>query len=314
MKKDSERTEYSVIIPVFNEQENIPEAYRRLTEVFKDITYDYEFIFVNDGSTDGSLGEIKLLSEQDIKVKYLDFSRNFGHQIAITAGMDFSSGDSVIIIDADLQDPPELIPRLIEERKKGFDVVYAIRHKRKGESFLKKLTAALFYRVFSRVTNINIPLDVGDFRLIDRKVLDSLKTIREKSRFIRGLVSWVGYKQTGISYDREKRMTGRTKYHFLKMLRFSMDGITSFSTLPLKIATILGCLISCFSFFIGVYFIFVKLFTNKLIQGWITLLDSILFLGGIQLIFLGIIGEYIGRIYEEVKNRPLYLIKEKRGF
>ncbi len=314
MTENMKRINYSVVIPIHNEEDNILELYNRLSKVLKNVCENYEIIFVNDASSDKSLEIIKNLSLKDSKVKFIDFSRNFGHQVSITAGMDYSSGEAVVIMDGDLQDPPELIPKLLEEWEKGFDVVYAVRRKREGETIFKKITASIFYRFFSKLANINMPLDTGDFRLIDRKVLESLKSIREKHRFMRGLVSWVGYNQTGVLYDREKRSAGKTKYPFFKMLKFSIDGITSFSLIPLRIATFLGFIISSIGFITGIYFIFLKLFTDKLIQGWMTLIDSILFLGGIQLIILGIIGEYIGRIYEEVKDRPLYIIREARGF
>ncbi len=311
MAIDIKKIYCSVVIPIYNEQENILELYRRLSETLKSLTDKYEVIFVNDGSSDNSLKMIKELSVRDSKIKYLKFSRNFGHQIAISAGMDYANGEAIIIMDSDLQDPPELIPKLVEEWNKGFDVVYAVRRKREGETFIKKFTASLFYRLFSKLANINMPLDTGDFRLIDRKVLESLKSIREKHRFMRGLVSWVGYNQTGVLYDREKRSAGKTKYPFFKMLKFSIDGITSFSLIPLRIATILGFIISSISFLLAIYFLLIKLFTNKMVQGWLTLADSILFLSGVQLIIFGIIGEYIGRIYEEVKGRPLYIVSEK---
>ena len=314
MIENKENTSCSVVIPIHNEEDNLLELYNRLSIVLKNVCENYEIIFVNDYSSDKSLEIINNLSLKDSKVKFIDFSRNFGHQVSITAGMDYSSGEAVVIMDGDLQDPPELIPKLIEEWKKGFDVVYAVRRKREGETIFKKITASLFYRLFSKLANINMPLDTGDFRLIDRKVLESLKSIREKHRFMRGLVSWVGYNQTGVFYDREKRGAGETKYPFFKMLKFSIDGITSFSLIHLKIATFLGFIISSISFLIGLYFLFIKLFTNKMVQGWITLAGSILFIGGIQLVILGIIGEYIGRIYEEVKDRPLYIVKETRGF
>ena len=306
--------DYSVVVPVYNEQESISMLYRRLSEVLKSLTNNYEIIFVNDGSSDKSLEIIKELSSRNHEVKFLDFSKNFGHQIAVTAGMDFSQGRAIIIIDCDLQDPPELIPKMIEEWKKGYEVVYAVRRKREGETFFKKFAASLFYKIFSKLTNINMPLNTGDFRLIDRKILDTLKTIRERHRFLRGLISWVGYRQTGVFYDRDKRLAGKTKYPLLKMLTFSVDGITSFSVLPLKIATLLGFVISGSSFLVGLYFIWLKITMDEILQGWATLINSILFLGGIQLIMLGILGEYIGRIYDEVKQRPLYIVREAKGF
>jgi glycosyltransferase involved in cell wall biosynthesis len=242
---------------------------------------------------------------------YVIFSRNFGHQIAITAGCDHCSGKYAVIMDSDLQDPPELIPALIAKAEEGFDVVYAVRRKRHAETWFKKTTASLFYRTFALFTNIQMPLDTGDFRLINRKVLLTLRSLKEKNRFMRGLVSWVGFKQTGVLYDRESRKAGRTKYHFLKMMNFSVDGLVSFSTVPLKLASFFGLIISVLSFFLALYCIGLKLFTNQLVQGWLSLLVSVLFIGGVQLIFLGIIGEYLGRIYDEVKQRPLYVVNKK---
>jgi len=303
-----------LVVPVYNEQENLKELHQRLTVVLDKETDNYEIIFVNDGSADCSLQIIREISLDDRRVKFIDFTRNFGHQIAITAGMDYSKGKAVVIMDGDLQDPPEVVPKLIAKRKEGFEVVYAVRRSRASEKFFKKITASLFYRLFSSMTNIGMPLDTGEFRLIDRKVLDNLKSLKEKNRFVRGLTSWVGYKQTGISYDRKGRKAGKTKYSFFRMIKFSVDGITSFSDLPLRLAAISGLVISLISFLTGIYYIFVKLFTDRLVHGWATLLVSILFLGGIQLIFLGVIGEYISRIYEEVKQRPLYIVREEKGF
>jgi dolichol-phosphate mannosyltransferase len=304
----------SVILPVFNEEEVLPLIYERLKSVLKGIRKDYEIIFIDDGSQDASLSLLENLAQNDSKIKLISLSRNFGHQIAITAGYDHCVGEYVVVMDCDLQDPPELIPQLIERAQEGYDVVYAVRKKREAETWFKKLTAALFYRLFSVLTKINMPLDAGDFRLVNRKVALSIRQCREKNRFIRGMVSWTGFKQTGVFYDRQGRQGGKTKFSVLKMLRFCFDGITSFSTIPLKLASLLGIVISTASFLLGLYFISIKLFTDKLVLGWASLFVGVLFLGGIQLIFLGIIGEYLGRIYDEVKQRPLYFINKKINF
>jgi len=309
----TQQYKYSIVAPVYNEEETIREFYKRLISVMDSIKESYEIIFVNDGSKDRSLEIMKEFHSQDKRVKIIDFSRNFGHQIAITAGMDYALGNTVVIIDADLQDPPEVIPRFIEKWKEGFEVVYGIRESREGEGVFKKLTAKIFYRILQRIIDIKIPLDAGDFRLIDRKVVDSLKEIRERSRFVRGLTSWVGFKQGGILYKREKRFAGHTKYSLKKMLKLAVDAAFSFSNFPLRIAGYFGFLIAGLSFLYLIYVIILKLFTNILISGWTSLIVAVLFLGGVQLICLGIIGEYIGRIGEEVKHRPLYIIKEVIG-
>lgn len=304
---------YSVVIPVYNEALVIRETYKRLKKVMEQTDGRYELLFVNDGSEDETLDILKELAIRDHTVKYLDFSRNFGHQIAITAGMDYASGEAIVIIDADLQDPPELILHMIEKWKEGYDVVYAKRTKRKGETFFKKVTAYAFYRLLRAATEIDIPLDTGDFRLIDRKVRDQLTQMRERSRFVRGLVSWVGFKQTAIEYERDERFAGETKYPLKKMIRFSLDGITSFSYKPLKLASLLGFFLSLCSVVWMVFVLYLKLFTDLTITGWSSLFMAILFFNGVVLIMLGVIGEYIGRIYDEVKQRPLYILREGRG-
>lgn len=301
---------YSIVVPVYNEKEVLSELYKRTTSVMDRLREPYEIILVNDGSSDSSLEIMKELHSKDSRVKIINFSRNFGHQIAITAGLDYASGEAVITIDADLQDPPEVIPSLIDKWKEGFDVAYGIREKRAGESFFKLSTASVFYRFLRRITDTNIPADTGDFRLMNRKVVDSLKNIRERNRFVRGLVSWVGYRQIGVNYKREKRFAGRTKYPLREMLKFAIDGISSFSFLPLRIASYGGFVISGVGLIYAMYVIFVKLFTTKTVPGWASLMVAILFLGGVQLIAIGIIGEYIARIGQETKQRPLYIIKE----
>jgi len=301
---------YSIVIPVLNEEKVLNELYKRLTKVMTDIGESYEIIFINDGSTDNSLKIMKQLHTHDKRIKIIDFSRNFGHQIAITAGIDFTSGDAVITIDADLQDPPEVIPNLIKKWKEGYEVIYGIREKRKGENFFKKITALIFYRLINKMTMINMPPDSGDFRLIDKKVVNNLKNIRENNRYVRGLTYWIGFKQIGVPYERDKRFAGKSKYPIKKLFKLAYDAIFSFSNFPLKIATYFGFIVSFLSFLYLIYALIIKLFTNSVIHGWTSLMISILFLGGVQLICLGIIGEYIARINDEVKKRPLYIIKE----
>ncbi|MED3977600.1 glycosyltransferase family 2 protein [Priestia megaterium] len=305
---------YSIVVPVYNEEEVIHETYRRLTEVMRSTKEAYELLFVNDGSRDRTAEIIKEYSEQDPTVVLLDFARNFGHQIAITAGMDYARGEAVVVIDADLQDPPELILEMIEKWKKGFDVVYAKRTKRKGETYFKKQTAAMFYRFLRAMTDIDIPLDTGDFRLLDRKVCNQMNSIQEKNRFVRGLVSWVGFKQIAVEYERDERLAGESKYPLKKMLKLSMDGITSFSYKPLKLASYAGVTLSGIGFIYLLVVLYLKLFTDSTITGWASLIVIQLFFSGIILIILGMIGEYIGRIYDETKNRPLYIVREKYQF
>lgn len=304
----------SVIVPVYNEELVIEHTYERLNNVLVNLNIDYEMIFVNDGSKDSTLTKLKKLSEEHSKVKVVDFSRNFGHQIAVTAGMDNSSGDVVVLIDADLQDPPELIGELLMKWREGYDVAYAQRAIRHGETLFKKLTAKLFYRTLRSMTDIDIPVDTGDFRLMDRKVVDSLLSFRERHRFIRGLVSWVGYKQIGVPYQREERFAGESKYPLRKMIKFSLDGITSFSFKPLQFASKLGFFTAVIGLLSIIATLYMKLFTNLTVQGWTSLMIVCLFLGGIQLIVLGVLGEYIGRIYDEVRQRPLYIVDKKYNF
>jgi len=249
----------------------------------------------------------------DDRVRVVDLSRNFGHQIAITAGMDYARGQAIVIIDADLQDPPEVIAKLVARWREGYQVVYAVREHRMGETIFKKLTAAAFYRLIRRITNVDIPVDTGDFRLMDRAVVDSLKRIREKHRFVRGLVSWVGFRQTGVEYVRQERFAGETKYPLRKMLKFAFDGITSFSFMPLQMATYLGFGVSAMAFLAICWVLVEALVFHQTVPGWSSLMVAVLFLGGIQLLTIGLIGEYVGRIYDEVKQRPLYLVREEIG-
>lgn len=300
----------SVVIPIYNEAEGISELYRRMTAVMEAMDEPYELILVNDGSQDASLERASALSSADPRVKLINFSRNFGHQAAITAGMDHSSGQAVVVIDADLQDPPEFIPELVAKWREGFDIVYAVRSSRRGETFFKRVTASAFYRLIRRITNVDIPLDTGDFRLMSRPAVDALGRIREKHRYVRGLVSWVGFRQTGVPFIRDERFAGETKYPLKKMLKFALDGITGFSFLPLQLASYLGFATSLVAFSGIALVVGLRLFTSVTIPGWASLMVCTLLLGGIQLITLGIIGEYLGRIYDEVKQRPLYIVRD----
>lgn len=304
----------SIVLPVFNEVQTLPVLHARLAGVMRRLGESYELVFVNDGSRDGSLELLKRLAAEDANSKVISLSRNFGHQMAITCGLDRAHGAAVIVMDADLQDPPELIPMLIEKWREGYDVVYAIREQRQGESLFKRATAALFYRLIRKLSRIEIPADTGDFRLLSRRAVEALRTTTERNRFVRGLVGWIGYRQTGVRFVREERAAGETKYPFRKMLKFAIDGITSFSFVPLQMATYCGFLISGVSFLYIVYAVLQKLLTDRPVTGWTSLIVAMLFLGGVQLITLGVIGEYVGRIYEEVKQRPLYLVDEMIGF
>lgn len=306
---DTENVELSIIIPIYNEQDSIPELYKRLTETVSKITDSYEFIFINDGSKDQSLIALIELSKKDHHIYYINFSRNFGHQIAVTAGLDHSRGKAVVIIDADLQDPPELIADLYKKHKEGFEVVYAKRAKRKGESFFKKTTASLFYRMMVKITSINIPIDTGDFRLIDRKIVDYLKLMPEQNKFLRGQIAWLGFNQTAVEYNRDERKYGTTGYPLSKMIRFAIDGITSFSDKPLTLVLQSGIIVSVFAFIMILVAIHGYYSEQKTTPGWASLLVSIMFIGGIQLISIGIIGLYVSRINKNVINRPLYLVQ-----
>lgn len=304
---------YSIVIPVYNEEAVIHQTYRRLKQVM-DLTGEfYELIFVNDGSSDHTAALIKNYRDQDNAVKLISFSRNFGHQIAITAGMDYAAGAAVVVIDADLQDPPELILEMIVKWKEGFDVVYARRTKRKGETFFKKQTARLFYRILSASTDLEIPTDTGDFRLLDRRVCEALKRLPEKNRYVRGLVSWVGFRQTALEYERDERMAGETKYPLKKMIKLSLDGLTSFSFKPLKMANYIGAVLLTSGLSYLVVLLSLKLFSKLILAGWNLVLAMQLVLTGILLIMLGISGEYLGRIYDETRDRPLYIVSECCG-
>ena len=304
----------SVVAPVFNEEAILHELYRRLTAVLDGAGLDWELVLINDGSRDGSPEIMRALHAADSRVKVVNFARNFGHQVAITAGTDYAQGQAVVIIDADLQDPPEVILDLLAKWREGYEVVYAIRSERKGETWFKEFTAKAFYRIIYKITDINIPMDTGDFRLMDRKVVEALKTMREKHRFMRGMSVWVGFKQAGVHYARAERYAGETKYPLKKMLKFALDGITSFSYLPLQLATYIGFFAAAISILGIIATIILRLTGSHAFYGQATTLVAVLFLGGVQLISLGIIGEYLGRIYDEVKGRPLYIVREALGF
>ncbi|MCL2664996.1 MAG: glycosyltransferase family 2 protein [Defluviitaleaceae bacterium] len=307
------RPVYSVIVPCFNEEDVINETHSRLTNVMRSMSEPYEIIYVNDGSRDRTAHMIAETCNADKNVVLINFSRNFGQMPAITAGMEHALGDAVIVIDADLQDPPEVLPQMSELWKQGYDVVYGKRVKRKGESFLKKFTAKIYYRLLHRLTQVNIPVDTGEFRLIDRKVCDAVNRLGEKNRYIRGLVSWVGFKQIAFEFYREERFAGVTKYSLKKMIALAMAGITSFSYKPLKLATSIGFFISFCSFVYMIVILCQRIFTETTVTGWASTIGLILFTQGIVLMILGLMGEYIGRIFEEIKDRPIYLVQEIIG-
>ena len=302
------KIDLSVIIPIYNEEMNLVPMNNRIIAALSPLGIPYEIVYVNDGSKDNSLPIIMGLSEENASVNYIDFSRNFGHQIAISAGLEHAMGERIVIMDGDGQDPPELIPDLLKKSLEGFEVVYAKRKKRKGESFLKKLTAKLFYRFLANITQIEIPLDTGDFRLIHRKVQKVLLNMPEQHKYLRGQIAWIGFNSTFVEYDREERMGGNTKFTYGKMMRFATDGISGFSNWPLKVATMLGFAVSGIAFMLIIYSLYQKFFGFTEV-GWTSLHISVLFLGGVQLLGIGILGEYLGRVSENVKNRPTYIVK-----
>ena len=303
--------EISAIVPSYNEEKNVPLIYKRLTDTLSKISDKYEIIFVNDCSKDSTLSVIKQISEEDSHVKYISFSRNFGHQIADSAGLDMCKGKAVVIIDGDLQDPPELILEMYKKYQEGYKVVYAKRKTREGETWFKKATAKLFYRFLAAMTSIEIPVDVGDFRLIDKVIVNHLRNMPEKSKYIRGQISWIGYKQTFVEYHRDARLYGKTNYPLKKMLRLAFDGITAFSDKPLKMASAIGIISAILSLLAIVYALISYFIFDSAVSGWTSLIISVLFIGGVQLITIGIIGEYIARINNDVRNRPLYIIEEE---
>lgn len=304
---------YSVILPVYNEQENITEIFKRVTKVLSKLDNSYEIIFINDGSRDKTESLLHKLNKKDAHVKIISFSRNFGHQTAVTAGLDYSSGKYIAIMDADLQDPPEVLPQFFAKLKEGYNVAYAIRKKRK-EGIIKKISYSTFYRLLKRIANINIPLDSGDFCVMDRTVVDMINGLPERNRFIRGLRSWVGFRQIGIEYERDSRHAGQSKYTLKKLFKLAFDGIFSFSYTPLKIMMNLGFILLLVSVFGSFLVIYMRFFTQIFVPGFATTIILIMFFGGLQMFSLGIMGEYIGRIYDEVKLRPNYVIWSTRGF
>lgn len=306
---------FSIVAPVHNEQDVLPELYRRVAEVMAQTGEAWELVLVDDGSRDKSAEIIANLHQQDERVRGIILSRNFTFQIAVTAGLEHAQGDAVVLIDADLQDPPEVILQMIAKWREGFDVVYGVRSSRAGETWFKKTTAAAFYRIINKITGIKIPVDTGDFRLMDRGVVNALLQMREHNRFLRGMVSWVGYRQTGVYYERSARFAGETKFTVRRMTRFAVDAITGFSYFPLQLATYLGFLIAVVSAIAILLVIIIRLFgPQQPLLGQATTLVAVLFLGSIQLISLGIVGEYLGRIYDEVRGRPLYLVDKKYGY
>lgn len=314
MTQRAEKPTLSLVVPIWNEQAVIPELYKRIVSVMDQIGETWELICVNDGSTDDSLASLEKLHAQDSRVKIIHFSRNFGHQIAITAGTDYANGDAVIVMDADLQDPPSVVVEMVERWREGYEVAYAVRTARAGETFFKTFTASLFYRLLQWVTDdVEIPLDAGDFRLMDRKVIQAMRQVREKHRFMRGLTSWVGFKQIAVEYERAERFAGETKYPFQQMLRLALTAITSFSYLPLRLATYFGFGLAFISLAGIILTVVLRLSGSEILKGQGTTLVTVLFMGGIQLIFLGIIGDYLARIYDEVKDRPLYLVSKVFG-
>ncbi|MBZ5567242.1 MAG: glycosyltransferase family 2 protein [Acidobacteriia bacterium] len=307
------RPELSVVVPCYNEQEVVRECYRRLSGILQQAGISYELIFVNDGSRDETLAILCEFHRQDSRAKILNLSRNFGQQLAISAGIEFARGDAVAIMDADLQDPPELLPSLLEQLRAGYDVVNCTRRSREGEGWLKLWTARAFYRLINRLSDTPLAVDTGDFRLMSRKAVQAMISLRETHRLVRGLTTWIGFRQTQLQYDRSARLAGKTKYPMRKMLNLALDGIVSFSTMPLRLVTLVGALAAALAGLGIVYALVLRLFTNVWVEGWTLLFTGMLFLGGLQLLSLGIVGEYIGRIYTECKRRPLFLVQEFLG-
>lgn len=306
----------SIVVPVYNEEEVLNELYSRICQVMDQGDDTWELVLVNDGSVDGSAGVMRELHDRDPRVKGISFSRNFGFQEAVTAGLYHALGEAVVLTDADLQDPPSMIPKMIDKWREGYDVVYGVRTEREGETWFKKVTAKVFYRTIHRITSVNIPLDTGDFRLMDRRVVNAILRMPERNRFLRGMVPWVGFNQVGVPYERQARYAGESKFKSMRqMLPFALDAITSFSYFPLQVSTYLGFISAAISLIAILVVILLRLFGQRQeLTGQATTLVAVLFLGGVQLISLGIIGEYLGRIYDEVKGRPLYLVEEKWGF
>jgi polyisoprenyl-phosphate glycosyltransferase len=299
----------SVVVPAFNEQEVLPEFHHRTCAVLDGLAMDYEIIYVNDGSSDDTLAVLTMLRATDGHVRVVDLSRNFGKEIALTAGLDHAAGDAVVVIDADLQDPPELIPQLIDRWRDGYDVVYAQRIRRDGEGAVKRLTAYLFYRIIRKVSNIDVPSDTGDFRLLSRRAVDALGQLRERHRFMKGLFAWIGYPQVAVPYHRAARFAGKTKWNYWNLWNFALEGITSFSGAPLKVATYIGLATAGSAFAFGFYIMLQTVILGNPVPGYPSLMVAIAFLGGMQLLGIGVLGEYLARMFDESKNRPLYLLK-----
>lgn len=302
----------SVVVPAYNEQEVLPEFHRRLSEVLRSLPLRAEVVYVNDGSTDSTITVLRNLQMCDSRLAIVDLSRNFGKEIALTAGLDHSSGDAVVVIDADLQDPPELIPKLLGHWREGYDIVYAKRTVREGESFLKKAAARMFYRLIQGVSRVKIPEDTGDFRLLSRRAIDSLSQLREQHRFMKGLFAWIGYPQKAVLYERARRYAGETKWNYWRLWTLALEGFTSFTIAPLKIASYVGLLVALGAFTFGMIIIYKTIMFGEPVRGYPSLMVVVLFLGGVQLIALGILGEYLGRIFNETKKRPLYFVKDLR--
>jgi len=307
------RPEYSLVVPVYDEAETIPELVRRLGDLVGKLDGDAEVILVDDGSSDGSYELMRAAREADPRFKLIRLSRNFGHQVAVTAGLDVAAGNAVIVMDADLQDPPEVALELAARWRDGYEVVYAVREGREGDTAFKRATASLFYRVFRRISDVDVPLDVGDFRLVDRRALDAFRSMRESNRYVRGMFSWIGYRQVGVPFRREERYAGETKYPLRKMLKFASDGVVSFSAYPLRLALKLGFAVSALSFLLGVVFLLSKFIGFYSVPGLASIAVFVAFMGGIQLLLIGIMGEYVARIHDEVKGRPLYLVSDTQG-
>ena len=304
----------TILIPAYNEQAVLAPLYKRLTALANNNKkYNFEFLFINDGSTDNTLSIIKNYAKTDTRISYVNLSRNFGKEPAMLAGFDYTTGDATVIIDADLQDPPELIPKMISYWEDGYDDVYAKRRSREGESWFKKKSSSIFYKLLQKSTNVDIQVDTGDFRLLDKRAINALREIRESQRYTKGMFSWIGFKKKEITYDRDPRAAGETKWNYPKLVNLAIDGITSFTTAPLRIASFAGMIISLIAFFFIIVIIFKTTFFGDPVAGWSSTMAVILFLGGVQLLSIGIIGEYVGRIFNEVKNRPVYFVEEYHG-
>jgi len=305
------RPALSIVIPVFNEEETLPELGRRLDEFFSALGETWEVVFVDDGSKDRSLELLRQMSATEPRYKLISFARNFGHQIAITAGLDVAEGEAVVVMDADLQDPPEVVREMLEVYRQGYEVVYGVRSKRHGETLFKRVSAAVFYRLLRAMLGFDVPLDTGDFRLMSRQVVVTLRSLRERHRFVRGMVAWIGFRQGRVLYERPARFAGETKYPLSKMIRFAIDGITSFSVVPVRLATWLSGIIGLTAVSIGLWAVVQKLRGEPVVQGWTTIMMLVALCSSAQLLMTGILGEYVGRIYEEVKRRPLYTVAER---